>query len=288
MPSTVTLYRIFVASPADCRREREIVRRAVGDWNVAYGYPRAVMLEAVLWETHAYPALGARPQEIINRQIVDTCDLALALFRARLGSPSGPYLSGTVEEIERFHARRQPTLVYFHEPPRPADASDPAVQELQAYRTQVSSCGLVWRYRGIAEFATLVARHLALTMSPLVGSPPDAAGVASVRPEPAPPPPATAPADPQLAAMRDLRERTTLLWESLIDLPAGQTDLDTEIREVTLRRVRPSLDALEADGLMHYDVEKVYVMDWDAMPVFRITITGIGPPLRQLVSQAAQ
>ena len=65
------------------------------------------MLLPVGWETHATPAMGDRPQAIINKQILAGCDLLVAVFWTRLGSPTGAAASGTVEEIEEHLQRRQ-------------------------------------------------------------------------------------------------------------------------------------------------------------------------------------
>lgn len=102
MPKPVTLYKLFVASPGDCPDERPIVRDVVSDWNVAYGQARDMYLEAVLWETHACPEMGSGPQETITRQLLSSCDALIAVFRARLGTPTAIAESGTAEEIRLF------------------------------------------------------------------------------------------------------------------------------------------------------------------------------------------
>jgi nucleoside 2-deoxyribosyltransferase len=56
--------------------------------------------------------MGDHPQSILNRQLVDRCDLLVAVFRTRLGTPTPHGPSGTAEEIERFIASRKPVLLY--------------------------------------------------------------------------------------------------------------------------------------------------------------------------------
>jgi len=54
----------------------------------------------VSWTEHAVAEFGERPQAILNNQIVEEADLAVALFHDRLGTPTGEAESGTAEEIK--------------------------------------------------------------------------------------------------------------------------------------------------------------------------------------------
>jgi len=74
LPKSRPLYRIFVASPSDCRKERQLIRELVADWNTVHGLARGLFLEPVLWETHAQPELDDCPQALINRQLIASCD----------------------------------------------------------------------------------------------------------------------------------------------------------------------------------------------------------------------
>jgi hypothetical protein len=69
------------------------------------------MLLPVMWERDATPDLGDRPQGIINRQLVDVCDVLIGTFWAKLGTPTSEAESGTAEEIERFIKAGKPVLI---------------------------------------------------------------------------------------------------------------------------------------------------------------------------------
>lgn len=56
------------------------------------------------WRQHSAAEHGVRPQESLNKQLVDESDLLIALFWHRLGTDTGEAESGTVEEIERATA----------------------------------------------------------------------------------------------------------------------------------------------------------------------------------------
>ncbi len=108
-----TAYEVMIASPGDVEKERQVVRAAVHEWNAVHSRDRAVVLLPVGWETHATPEMGDRPQAIINKQLLRDCDLLIAVFWTRLGTPTGVASSGTVEEIEEHLAADKPAMIYF-------------------------------------------------------------------------------------------------------------------------------------------------------------------------------
>jgi hypothetical protein len=63
----------------------------------------------VRWETNVFPVANNRPQTI-NAQLVDTSDILIGLFFARIDSRSGIAISGTVD---RFVAAGKPTMMCF-------------------------------------------------------------------------------------------------------------------------------------------------------------------------------
>jgi len=89
MPYDSRTYRVLIASPSDVEDEREIAVRVIQEWNDLHSYNREIVLLPLRWETHAAPEYGVRPQEVINRQIVDNCDLLIGVFWTRIGTPTG-------------------------------------------------------------------------------------------------------------------------------------------------------------------------------------------------------
>lgn len=111
MPQKGLIFRALVASPSDCTHERKIIPEVISSWNAVHSLSNAAIVEPVLWETHSRPAFGDRPQEIINTQLVSSCDLVIGAFWTRLGTPTGVAESGTAEEIEQFRAAGKPVLL---------------------------------------------------------------------------------------------------------------------------------------------------------------------------------
>ncbi len=85
----------------------------IQEWNDLHSYTRKIVLLPLRWEAHTAPEYGSRPQEVINRAIVDHCDLLLGIFWTRIGSPTGIADSGTLEEVARVVDAQKPVMLYF-------------------------------------------------------------------------------------------------------------------------------------------------------------------------------
>src|SRR5215216_1326277 len=85
MPFDAAVYQVFLASPSDTGTEREVLRRVIGRWNDLHAADLEVVLLPVGWETHAVPQLGEPPQALINRQVLERCDILIGVFWTRLG-----------------------------------------------------------------------------------------------------------------------------------------------------------------------------------------------------------
>jgi len=104
----VRLYSIFLASPQDVRRERERFCEVVELVNgLLFQLNKPARLEVRRWERDVPPDLEI-PEKLILKHIpMEECDIFVAIFWTRFGSPPGtfrpdgtPYLAGTEQEIE--------------------------------------------------------------------------------------------------------------------------------------------------------------------------------------------
>jgi len=107
------VFKVMIASPSDIIKEREIIREVLSKWNAANSELRGIVLLPVGWETHSTPEMGDHPQKIINKQILKECDLLVGVFWTRIGTSTGDYPSGTVEEIEEHIKTGKPAMIYF-------------------------------------------------------------------------------------------------------------------------------------------------------------------------------
>jgi predicted RNA-binding Zn-ribbon protein involved in translation (DUF1610 family) len=114
----------MMASPSDVEHEREIIGSVLEDWNIVHSERERLVLLPVSSHTHAVPAVGDRPQAFINTDVLSTCDLLVAVFWTRVGTPTGAAISGTVEEIETHVQAGRPAMVYFSKRPVSLDRVD--------------------------------------------------------------------------------------------------------------------------------------------------------------------
>ena len=162
------VYRILIASPSDVEDEREIAVQVIQEWNDLHSYSRKVALLPLRWETHTAPEYGTRPQEIINRAIVDDCDLLVGIFWTRIGSPTGMEESGTLEEIERVGNASKPIMLYFSSVEiDPDKINSDQLEKLRQFKVKTYPKGLVESYKKPNEFRDKFARQLELKIREL-------------------------------------------------------------------------------------------------------------------------
>jgi formylglycine-generating enzyme required for sulfatase activity len=159
----VKIVKVLVASPSDVAAERQITEEVIRDRNTVHADERRIMLEAVLWESHAAPETGDRAQGILNKQIVDECDFAIGIFWTRIGTHTGVAPGGAVEEIERMIGMGKPVMLYFSDRPISPKKIDFRQKEiLDNYRVSLKQQALTGEYEELEEFRKLLAHHLAL------------------------------------------------------------------------------------------------------------------------------
>ena len=66
MANSVTLLKVFVASPDDVSAERDQLEDVINELNLTIGKTLGLRLELVRWETNAFPGMGIDSQEVIN------------------------------------------------------------------------------------------------------------------------------------------------------------------------------------------------------------------------------
>ncbi|AJH80391.1 DUF4062 domain-containing protein [Bacillus thuringiensis] len=106
--------RVLIASPSDVENERNEIEEAIFKWNIQYAEQMNVVLLPSRWEEDVVPTYrGDDPQQIINEQMVNKCDILVGVFWTKLGSPTVNHSSGTLEEINIFIEQGKEVMVYF-------------------------------------------------------------------------------------------------------------------------------------------------------------------------------
>lgn len=145
--------QVLIASPADVVQERQAAEVAMARWNAMHARDSGVTLLPITWETHAYPEMGARPQEIVNKQIVRQSDVLVGIFWTRVGTPTGVAESGTVEDVKEFIEAGKPVLLYFASRPVAPDSVDPGqLAAVRTFKNEIRAQGLVDDFESIEDF----------------------------------------------------------------------------------------------------------------------------------------
>lgn len=103
MTYSASVHRLLISCPGDVPHEDlSIIQKTINRWNGTYGDNFGAAVIPISWGTHAAADFGSPPQQLINRQLVEKCDICIAIFANRLGTPTASAESGTAEEIENF------------------------------------------------------------------------------------------------------------------------------------------------------------------------------------------
>ena len=166
MSYNARVFNVMIASPSDVTSEREIVREVLYDWNAVHSERENIVLLPVGWESHSSPEMGGRPQAIINELTVDKCDLLVGIFGTRIGTDTGEYSSGTVEEIEGHIALGKPAMLYFSKQLGDSAAFDgDQYAKLEELRKDYERRGLYEIYDSDADFKDKFYRQLEIKVN---------------------------------------------------------------------------------------------------------------------------
>jgi hypothetical protein len=167
--SQVRIARVVLAYPGDTRTEAETVEGVIAEVNRSVGTDRGVRLEPVTWKTHTFPGLHPDgPQGLIDPLLhLEECELLLAIFWKRFGTPTRQALSGTEHEIRAaWHmwnsTGRPQVMVYFNQASYTPRSKDEALQwgQVLQFKEEFPQEGLWWDYEGLEQFKDLVRGHL--------------------------------------------------------------------------------------------------------------------------------
>jgi hypothetical protein len=110
--------------------------------------------------------MGAHPQAIINKRVLEGCDLLIGVFWTRIGTVTPSSESGTVEEIEEHLKTDRPVMLYFSSVPVIPDSVDlDQYQRLKDFRSRCQSRGLYESYLDINDFRSKLYRHLQIKLN---------------------------------------------------------------------------------------------------------------------------
>jgi formylglycine-generating enzyme required for sulfatase activity len=162
---TLRHVKILIASPSDVSEERDMAVEVINEWNIRNKDIHKLEIEAVLWESHSAPESGDRVQGILNKQIVDQCDFAIAIFWHRIGTHTGVAPGGAVEEVQRMMGDGKQVMFYFSNVPyRTKEVDLEQVAAIERFKKSLPENTLYWEYDERHEFKDKLVHHLDLNL----------------------------------------------------------------------------------------------------------------------------
>lgn len=174
MPFPVRAVRVLVASPGDLPVERDHVEEVLHRWNERRSEESGIVLLPLRWETGSVAVIGeGDAQSVINAQLVDKADIVIALFHAKLGSPTDRAVSGTAEEIERSVEAGKRVHVYFSTRALPNPVDTAQYEALAKFRQRIQKLGLIGSFKNKVSLTKVVQDAIEydlVRLSPVAGS----------------------------------------------------------------------------------------------------------------------
>ena len=153
MPVPITRYNVLLSSPGDAQPLAEIAAEVLESINRTHSESTGIELCPTHWSRDSSADSGAEPQALLNKQIVDSADIVLAIFKERFGTPTQNYSSGTEEEIRLGLKDGKRVMLYFWNPPAghaPSAGAQP--DKISAFRDSLGKSTLYKLFSDEAEF----------------------------------------------------------------------------------------------------------------------------------------
>jgi hypothetical protein len=170
MPSTITKYKIFLASPSDLQDERVSIEDVINELNLTFGKQQDIHLELLKWETHSAPAISINhPQEIINSDLGNDYDLFIGLIWKKFGTPTNEADSGTEQEFlnayNRFSEKPNSLQILFYFNSKPVSINEINPEQLLKIQNFKSDLGknkkvLYWEYQDTQQLNKFLRIHI--------------------------------------------------------------------------------------------------------------------------------
>lgn len=161
MPKNVVQYDLLISCPGDIKNEIKIIDDAVSQFNTQFSDVLGISIRTKHWRKNSYAQSGGKPQALLNKQFINDCDAAVAIFWTRFGTPTDEYDSGTEEEVEIMLSSGKQVFMYFSDKPlSSSQMNEENYKKVQAFRDKYKDRGIYFTYSSDEEFKTLFFAHL--------------------------------------------------------------------------------------------------------------------------------
>jgi hypothetical protein len=141
--------RVLIASPSDVNQERNEIEEAIFTWNSRFAEELEIVLLPGRWEDDIVPTYrGSDPQQIINEQLVNKCDILIGVFWIKLGTATTKHSSGTLEEVSIFIEKGKEVMLYFVDKDVPRNADFNQVSKVDEFKKEYGNKGIYSSYDG--------------------------------------------------------------------------------------------------------------------------------------------
>jgi hypothetical protein len=166
-------YTVFVASPSDVKKERDILSDIIPEINQTHGAPLGYELELWRYEEQAYPSAN-KPQELINA-IAKPYQIFIGIMWKRFGTPTLTAESGTEEEYNIAYEawqKKQVADVMFYFCKKPFYPGSPEendqMSKVLKFKNELNGKSLIWDYLNPNDFKDKIQKHLCLLMNNII------------------------------------------------------------------------------------------------------------------------
>lgn len=143
MSKEMKIYDLLISCPGDIESSVELLKDKVDNFNKLFGRHNNIFVQTRYWKDDVFSESGGKPQTLINKQIVDDADLAVAIFWTRFGTPTESYGSGVEEEIEIMLNSGKQVFMYFIEKPiKPSSFDSESYSKIIQFRKRYSERGI--------------------------------------------------------------------------------------------------------------------------------------------------
>lgn len=166
MPRPGSIFSVLIASPSDVNAERGAIKQSLYAWNSANTRFSSVIIDPVMWESHSQPEAGGHPQVILNKQIVEWCDIAIACFWSTPGTATPNAESGTIEEVEHFIRSGKPVMLYFCARDIPQSMIDQdSLSRLNDFKSRMKDQCIYGEYETVEDLELKLSHDLQILMN---------------------------------------------------------------------------------------------------------------------------
>lgn len=151
----------MIGSPSGIDHERDLVEHEISNWNRENVKGKGTVFIAHRWETSPTPVVGEGSAQDRIDEVLDECQVLIALLADRIGRPHSGYAGATEYEIERALSNGTRVHIIRLNPNRPIGDVDPEqLKGVRAFMERMMSRGLLVEVNTNAALQDVVRRVL--------------------------------------------------------------------------------------------------------------------------------